>query len=189
MVSCIHLWVPHLSTTWRPARRIQRQHDLRSNWLKRCDAFFCDISDFLQAKRRQRAETQVCKSGGSRRGVRAARWEEPGPWLSEVSLGTVSRSGDVPRRYEHYSHPFTSNDLPFGCPITYTNTNSQCYFVRWHLSNVCYIKTHSAMRIPRLTMIASNVPDLKCSIPLCREWFLLSFCPRWYFVSYWLQFE
>ena len=46
------------------------------------------------------------------------------------------RSGDVSRRYEHYSHPSTTNDRPFVCPVICTYMNSQCFFIDFVVSNI-----------------------------------------------------
>ena len=45
----------------------------------------------------------------------------------------------------------TSNDLSFGCPIIYMDTNSHCYFA------APYNKDHWLTRRPYLAIIASSV--------------------------------
>ena len=42
----------------------------------------------------------------------------------------------------------TRNDRPFGCPIIYTDTNSQCYLVHGHLNNAWHIIAHSLIGMP-----------------------------------------
>ena len=51
-----------------------------------------------------------------------------------------------------------SNDRPFGCPIIYTDINSQCFFVfvRRHLSNAWHNNIHSQTGTTCLTIITSN---------------------------------
>ena len=61
----------------------------------------------------------------------------------------------------------TSNGRPFGCPIIYTDMNSQCYFAHRHLNNAWHNNTHSLMRRSCLTIIASNVfskPKFACNL-------------------------
>ena len=44
----------------------------------------------------------------------------------------------------------------FGCPIIYTDTNSQYYCVHRHLNNALHNNAHFLIRTPSLTRIASN---------------------------------
>ena len=49
----------------------------------------------------------------------------------------------------HYeSIVVTSDDHPFGCPIIYTDMNSQCFFVHRHLNNAWHNRAHSLMESP-----------------------------------------
>ena len=54
----------------------------------------------------------------------------------------------------------TNNDRPYGCPIIYTDTNSQGYFVHRYLNNAWHKKAHSIIWTPCLTIIASKVENL-----------------------------
>ena len=53
--------------------------------------------------------------------------------------------------------PITGNDRSFGCPIIFTDTNSQLYFVHQHLNHAWYNKGHWLTGRPYLAMIVSNV--------------------------------
>ena len=54
-----------------------------------------------------------------------------------------------------FPNTITGNDRPFGCPAIYTGTNSQCYFVHWHLNNARHNNAHPLTGMPCLTIIAS----------------------------------
>ena len=69
-------------------------------------------------------------------------------------FGSVTRS--IPA-FEAFSYNgITSNDSPFGCPIIYTDTNSQRYFVHRHPNNAWHNNVHSVIVMPCLTKITSN---------------------------------
>ena len=58
------------------------------------------------------------------------------------------------------SYNITSNDCSFGCPIIYTNTNQQCYFVHRQLNNAWHNNAHSVILRLCFAIIASNVGHL-----------------------------
>ena len=48
-------------------------------------------------------------------------------------------------------------DRPFGCPVIYTNTNSQCHFIHGHLNNAWHKNAHSRIGKPCLMIISSMI--------------------------------
>ena len=58
----------------------------------------------------------------------------------------------------------TRNHRTFGCPVIPTVTNSQYYFLHYHLNNAWYKRGHWLTVGPYLSMIASNVANnnLEC---------------------------
>ena len=50
-----------------------------------------------------------------------------------------------------------SNDRPFGCPIIYTDTNSQYYFVHKHLNNA----SHNNVHLPIWKVMLSQVSVIR----------------------------